>query len=169
MLKEQTIGVIGGGSWATAIAKILTQNVDHIWWWMRNQDSATYFRKYQRNPKYLPSIKFEKDKITVSTDLEKVIDHCDVLFMVHPSAFLDDIFEGTKVPGIEKKMIISAIKGIIPEYNAIPARYFHKSFGIPYGNIAVIGGPCHAEEVAMEKLSYLTIACQDKNNFGAIS
>ncbi len=162
MIKDKTIGVIGGGSWATAIAKILTQNVDHIWWWMRNSDSATYFRKYQRNPKYLPSIKFEKDKITVSTDLEKVMSHCDVLFMVHPSAFLDDIFEGLKVEDMNKKMIVSAIKGIIPEYNSIPARYFHKSFGIPYDNIAVIGGPCHAEEVAMEKLSYLTVACQDE-------
>ncbi|HAS35695.1 MAG TPA: glycerol-3-phosphate dehydrogenase [Flavobacteriales bacterium] len=169
MFEDSKIGVIGGGSWATAIAKILTQNVDHIYWWMRNHDSATYFRKFQRNPKYLPSIRFDKEKITVSTDLEKVINKCDVLFMVHPSAFLYDIFEGVQMDNMDKKMIISAIKGIVPEYNAIPARFFHKSFGIPYENIAVIGGPCHAEEVAMEKLSYLTVACQDEEKGAAIA
>ncbi len=169
MADQPIIGIVGGGSWATAIAKILTQNVDHVYWWMRNSDSATYFRKYQRNPKYLPSIKFDKEKATVMTNLEKVIEKCDVLFMVQPSAFLYDIFEGLKIEGMEKKMIVSAIKGIIPEYNAIPARYFHKSFDVPYSNIAVIGGPCHAEEVAMEKLSYLTIGCQDEGKAAMIS
>lgn len=103
------------------------------------------------------------------TNLEKVIQNSDVLFMVQPSAFLYDIFEGINLDGLEDKMVVSAIKGIIPEYNAIPARYFHKSFGVPYSSIAVIGGPCHAEEVAMEKLSYLTIGCQDEDKAEMIS
>jgi glycerol-3-phosphate dehydrogenase (NAD(P)+) len=64
---------------------------------------------------------------------------------------------------LENKIIFSALKGIIPEYNAIPARYIHKTFGTPYDKIGIICGPCHAEEVAMERLSYLTVACPDED------
>lgn len=155
------IGVIGGGSWATAIVKLLCNNTNRVHWWMANEDSAKHIRTYGRNPKYLSSVIFDNNIIEISTDLKEIMETNDLLFMLHPSAFLYKLFENFEAKGLEDKIIFSSIKGIVPEYNAIPARYFHKTFKTPYNNIGIISGPCHAEEVAMEKLSYLTIACQD--------
>lgn len=161
--KPKNIAVIGGGSWATAIVKMLCNNIEgKVYWWMRNADKANYINKYHHNPRYLSSIQFEKDKIEVSTNLEEVLDSSDWIVMGTPAAFLADVFEGKGSLGLENKVIFSAIKGIVPEYHAIPARYFHKEFGTPYENIGIICGPCHAEEVALERLSYLTFACQDE-------
>jgi glycerol-3-phosphate dehydrogenase (NAD(P)+) len=159
----KNVAVIGGGSWATAIVKMLCNNIEgKVFWWMRNPDKANYINKYHHNPRYLSSIQFEKDKIAVSNDLEEVLDSSDTIVMCTPAAFLSDVFEGKGSLGLENKVIFSAIKGIVPEYHAIPARYFHKQFGTPYENIGIICGPCHAEEVALERLSYLTFACQDE-------
>lgn len=160
--EDLKIGVIGGGSWATAIVKLLCNNTDRVHWWMRNVQSAEHIRKFCHNPRYLPSVAFDPQKINVSTDLEEVMHENDILFMLHPSAFLYDLFKDFPPEGIENKIIFSSIKGIVPEYSAIPARFFHKTFRTPYENIGIISGPCHAEEVAMEKLSYLTVACQDE-------
>ena len=100
------------------------------------------------------------DKINVTTDLRQVVDACDVLIIATPSAFLNDVFKDFDKTGMEKKIIFSAVKGIIPEYHAIPAKFIHKQFRTPYSQIGIICGPCHAEEVALERLSYLTIACE---------
>lgn len=161
MATKRRVGVIGGGSWATALVKILSENLDEINWWMRNSQSVEYFNKFHRNPNYLTSILFTGDKIKVSDDLKAVIDQSDILIMATPSAFVNDVFENFPKEGMEKKTIISAIKGVIPEYHAIPAKYFHKQFRTPYDQIGIICGPCHAEEVAMERLSYLTIGCSN--------
>ena len=158
---KKNIGVIGGGSWATAIVKMLCENVNSINWWMRNEDSIKHISAFGNNPKYLQSVSFDLNRIELSSDLEKVINSSEIIVMATPSAFLYQMFDGKEFPGIENKIIISAIKGIVPEYHAIPARFFHKQFGVPYDKIAIIAGPCHAEEVALERLSYLTLACQN--------
>ena len=157
------IGVIGGGSWPTALVKILGNNLPHINWWMRNEKAAEHFNKFYHNPNYLSSIQFEANKVSVSTNLQYVINESDILVMGIPAAFLVDVFNTHKTSGIGDKILFSAIKGMVPEYHSIPARFFHKQFGIPYDKIGIISGPCHAEEVALEKLSYLTVACQKIN------
>lgn len=155
------IGVIGGGSWATALVKILTENVDGLNWWMKNENSVEHFKNYHHNPNYLSSVLFVGDKINVSSNLKTVIDNSDILIMATPSAFLYDVFENYPKEGMDKKIIFTAVKGVVPEYHAIPVKFFHKQFRTPYSQIGIICGPCHAEEVAMERLSYLTVACED--------
>ena len=161
MGSEKRVAVIGGGSWATALVKILCNNVSKLNWYMRNELAVEHIHKFRRNPNYLQSVEFELDKIEVSTDLEKVIETADVIIIATPSAFLVKLFEDFPLELIKDKVLFSAVKGIIPEYSAIPARFIHKTFGTPYDEIGIICGPCHAEEVALERLSYLTIACQD--------
>lgn len=161
MGSEKRVAVIGGGSWATALVKILCNNVSKLNWYMRNELAVEHIHKFRRNPNYLQSVEFELDKIEVSTDLEKVIETADVIIIATPSAFLVKLFEDFPLELIKYKVLFSAVKGIIPEYSAIPARFIHKTFGTPYDEIGIICGPCHAEEVALERLSYLTIACQD--------
>lgn len=154
------VGIIGGGSWATALAKILSENVESFHWWMRNEGAVEHFNQYHRNPNYLSSVHFVGDKVNVTTDLKKVVDACEVLIIATPSAFLNDVFKDFDKSSLEHKTIFSAVKGIVPEYHAIPAKFIHKQFRTPYSNIGIICGPCHAEEVALERLSYLTIACE---------
>jgi glycerol-3-phosphate dehydrogenase (NAD(P)+) len=161
MSEEKKIAVIGGGSWATAIVKILSNNVRSVNWYMRNEGAVGHILKYRHNPNYLQSVEFDLNKINVSTDLIEIIDPADIVIIATPSAFLVKLFENFPTDLLKDKIVYSAVKGIIPEYNAIPARFIHKTFGTPYDNIGIICGPCHAEEVALERLSYLTVACQD--------
>lgn len=159
----EKFAVIGSGSWATAIVKILCNNVNKVNWYVRNLESAEYIKKYRHNPRYLQSVEFNLDKINVITDLQSAINSSEILVIATPSAFLNDLFKDIPRELFEGKVIFSAVKGIIPEYNSIPARFIHKTFGTPYDEIGIISGPCHAEEVALERLSYLTIACQDED------
>jgi glycerol-3-phosphate dehydrogenase (NAD(P)+) len=162
MSKQPNITVIGGGSWATALMKMLTENLDQVTWWMRSESKLVYIREFGRNPRYLPSVKFDVEKLDLTNDLEYAMRRADIIIMATPSAFVYDLFKDFDCTGYEDKIIVSAIKGIIAAYHSIPARYFHKQFNVPYDSIAMISGPCHAEEVAMERLSYLTIACTDQ-------
>lgn len=168
-MEKKEISVIGGGSWATAIVKMLCNHADQVHWWMRDPDKANYLNKYLHNPRYLSSVQFERDKISVSTDLDAVIGASDTVVIATPSAFLMDVFGDRKNEDLEDKTIFSAVKGIVPEVHQIPARFFHKQFGTPYEQIGIISGPCHAEEVALERLSYLTIACQDESRAQALA
>lgn len=161
MEKQRKIAVIGGGSWATALVKILCNNVPQVNWWMRNQTAVDHILNFRHNPNYLQSVEFDLDKVKVSTDLVATIEEVDIVIIATPSAFLTKMFEGFPTEIMANKIVFSAVKGIIPEYNAIPARFIHKTFGTKYKNIGIICGPCHAEEVALERLSYLTIASQD--------
>ena len=161
-MENQKIAVLGGGSWATAIVKILSENHSQVNWWMRDEESIQHIKKFDNNPKYLPSIQFDTKKLNLKTDLQQIVSESDILIVAVPSAFIAKAFDDVKIKGIENKIIISAIKGVIPEYNQIPAEYFHLNFNVPYNKIGMIAGPCHAEEVAMERLSYLTIACQNQ-------
>jgi glycerol-3-phosphate dehydrogenase (NAD(P)+) len=154
---------LGGGSWATAIVKMLSESNESVLWWMRNEAAAEHIIEYGHNPNYLQSVEIRPEVVFVTTDLEEVVEECDVLVIAIPAAFLDNAFENPP-EGLKDKIIFSAIKGIVPEYGSIPARFFHKRFGTPYDRIGIIGGPCHAEEVALEKLSYLTLACPNLDN-----
>lgn len=157
------IAVLGGGSWATAIVKMLCNNCDEVTWWMRNQEALDHLKKFNHNPNYLPSVQFDLNKLDLTTDLVGAVAKVDYVVIATPSAFLVDMFKDFPGDVIKDKVVFSAVKGIIPEYHAIPARFIHKQFGVPYENIGIISGPCHAEEVAQEKLSYLTLACQTEN------
>ena len=156
------VGILGSGSWATAIAKMLCQNVDTLHWWVRSEDTAEELMKYGHNPRYIQSISFAQHKLDVTTDMQKVVDACDVLVVAIPSLYLHEVFQNSAIKGLETKVVFSAVKGMVAEYDSIPARYLHKAFDIPYENIGMICGPCHAEEVAREKLSYLTVACPNE-------
>lgn len=158
------IGVIGGGSWATAIVKILSNHLPTVNWWLRNADDIEHLRKFHHNPKYLTSVEFQPEKISLFHSLEEMVRNSDVLILAVPSAFCHTLLK-TLPPGIfSGKTVFSAVKGIIPEYNLIVGEYLHQQCEVPYSNIGVITGPCHAEEVAMEKLSYLTLACNQISN-----
>jgi len=161
MDNKPRIGVLGGGSWATALVKLLSNHVPNVNWWMRNKEAIDHIRNFGHNPHYIQSIEFDASKLTLTDDLQHVIDQSDYLVVAIPSAFLHKTIEEYKPQGLPDKVLFSAIKGIINEFDAIPARYFHKQLNVPYDQIGLICGPCHAEEVALEKLSYLTIGCSD--------
>ncbi|MCZ4407764.1 NAD(P)H-dependent glycerol-3-phosphate dehydrogenase [Cryomorphaceae bacterium 1068] len=164
MAIEKRIGVIGGGSWATALAKVLSEKNSHLNWWMRNQEAVNHIKQFNHNPNYLRAVQFDVEKLHLSTDVKEIVHKSDVIIVAVPSAFVHDSLKDLDEDDFNGKVIFSAIKGIIPEIESIPARYFNKQFGVPYDNIGVICGPCHAEEVAMERLSYLTLACMDEGN-----
>jgi glycerol-3-phosphate dehydrogenase (NAD(P)+) len=158
------IAVIGGGSWATAIVKMLTNNAPEIHWWIRNSATVEHIKKYKHNPNYLTSVEFDTNKLLLSSDIKTVVSKADILIMAVPSAFLKDALNGLTKQDFKDKQIFSAIKGIVPDELLIVGEFFNSIYEIPMQNIGVITGPCHAEEVAMEKLSYLTIASQNKEN-----
>ena len=152
--------VIGGGSWATAIAKMLCVNLSEISWYMRNEAAIEHIQKYKHNPNYLSSVEFDTNKLKLTNDINEAVEYADYLIFAIPSAFLNDELQKLTV-SLEDKIIFSAIKGIVPETSLIVGEHFHIQYDIPYYNIGVITGPCHAEEVDLERLSYLTIACGD--------
>jgi len=163
------VAIIGGGSWASALTKIISSNGYAVQWWMRNEKAVEHIRKFKHHPNYLQSVEYDLSNITLSTDLVNSIHSCEIIIIVVPAAYMNSTFNGLTKEHFEGKTIFSAVKGIVPEFNAIPARYLHKSFNIPYENIGIICGPCHAEEVAMERLSYLTIACLDNAKSHAVA
>lgn len=160
MFTEPKIAIVGSGSWATALAKILLNNVDRIGWYFRSADNIEQFKRFKHNPSYLRGVEFDISRIDFYSDINEVFEKSDLLVISIPSAFLNCSLSELTVD-ISKKYIVSAIKGIVPEGNQIVGKYLHEKFKLPYERIGVIAGPCHAEEVALERLSYLTIACPD--------
>jgi glycerol-3-phosphate dehydrogenase (NAD(P)+) len=161
METPQKIAVIGGGSWATALVKILCNNCKQVHWWMRSEEAIAHIQQFGHNPKYLQSVAFDTQQLVLSSDLKSTLNAVDWVIIATPAAFLEEAFAGIGASEFANKVVFSAVKGIVPAYNAIPARFIHKSFGVPYDQIGIISGPCHAEEVAMERLSYLTLACSN--------
>ena len=157
-LTNSTVAIMGGGSWATAIAKVLLSNVESINWYIRRDDRIEDFKRLGHNPAYLSSVKFDTNRINFSSDINKIVRESDILVFVTPSPYLKNHLKKLKTP-LEDKFIVNAIKGIVPDENLIISEYFHKAYKVPYENIAAIAGPCHAEEVALERLSYLTVGC----------
>lgn len=161
--KELRVALLGSGSWATAVAKVLLENVEQINWFIRDDDTIEQFRQYRHNPGYMRGVIFDIDRIRLSSDINQVVRDSDILVVVIPSAYLLDYISGL-TEDIADKLIISGIKGLVPDNNMVIAEYFHTRFKVPYGSVGIIAGPSHAEEVALERLSYLTLACQDEKN-----
>lgn len=161
MNSKNKIAVFGGGSWATAIVKMLSENLDHVGWYMRSTYAIEHIKLNNHNPNYLSSAELHPEKLSLSNDINEMIAYADYLIFAIPSAFLKTELDKITVP-LDGKIIFSAIKGIVPETGLIVGEHFHEFLKVPFENIGVITGPCHAEEVAMERLSYLTIACQDE-------
>ena len=158
-----SVCVLGGGSWATALVKILSNHAGHVHWWLRNEESVDFIRQYRHNPNYLSDVDIDLQKVTPTVDLNQAIASSPVVVLAIPAAFLKTALSGISVQDFTGKSVFSAIKGIVPEHNMIVGDYMHHAFEIPFERIGVISGPCHAEEVAMEKLSYLTVACPDSS------
>lgn len=162
------IAVIGGGSWATALVKIFTESNDYVGWWMRDEANVMHIKKYHNNNKYLSSVELQTEKIDISTDINQIVKQAEILVFAIPSAFLKSSLSGLTID-ISAKKVFSAIKGIVPDENLIVGEFFHQKYGVPITSIGVITGPCHAEEVALERLSYLTVATQDKEQAAALA
>ena len=160
--------VFGGGSWATAIVKMLCENLEHVGWYMRNVDAIKHIKKEQHNPNYLSAVEFNTDKLKLSNDINEMVAYADYLIFVIPSAFIHQELEKLKT-SLDGKVIISAIKGIVPESSLIVGEHFNTYFNVAFDDIGVISGPCHAEEVALERLSYLTIACADDTKASVVA
>lgn len=160
MFNVGKVAIIGGGSWATAIAKIVVTHTHHIGWYMRREDRIEDFRRLGHNPAYLASARFDVDEIFFSSDINRIVQAYDTLVYVTPSPYLKNHLKKLKT-GLREKFVVTAIKGVVPEENLVCSEYFHQVFDVPYENLACIGGPSHAEEVALERLSYLTVGCKD--------
>ncbi|WP_225871364.1 NAD(P)H-dependent glycerol-3-phosphate dehydrogenase [Pedobacter cryotolerans] len=157
------IAMIGGGSWATAIIKMLTDNLTEkeIFWWMRNEEAIDHIKAFKHNPNYLSSVEIKVPANHISSNIAEIVKQAEYIVLNVPAAFLKNTLKDINADDLKGKKIISAIKGIVPEENLIIGEYINQKFNIPLSDILVISGPCHAEEVALEKLSYLTIACMD--------
>jgi len=160
-IKTDKVAVIGSGSWATALSKMLLENVGEINWFFRKTTTIEQFKKLEHNPRYLLSVEFDTSRINFYSNINNIIDNSDILVLAVPSAFLPVILGEIKTD-MSNKYILSGIKGIVSEENLLVVEYLNKYFNVPSELIGIITGPCHAEEVALEKLSYLTIAGMDE-------
>ncbi len=156
-----SVSVVGGGSWATALVKILSNNAGQIHWWIRNPESVDFIRQYRHNPSYLSDVEIDLSRVVPNANLVETLAASDYIVLAVPAAFLKTALSGITADALKGKKVFSAIKGIVPEHNKIVGDFLHSEYNVPLENLGVITGPCHAEEVAMEKLSYLTVACQD--------
>ena len=155
--------MVGGGSWATAMVKMLTDNLakKEVYWWMRSTDAIRHIKRFQHNPNYISSVEIKIKEENLSDNVALVISNAEYIVLNVPAAFLKESLFGIEPKDLKGKKIISAIKGIVPGDNLIIGEFLHNVYQVAYEDILVVSGPCHAEEVALEKLSYLTIACID--------
>lgn len=163
-----TIGVMGGGSWATALAKLLLANCETIHWYMRRDDRIEEFIRLGYNPAYLTDVQFDVNRIYFSSDINFVCNECDTLLLAMPSPYFKDHTAKINVD-LSRKAFVSAIKGIVPGENMTITDYMRATYGVADENLLVISGPCHAEEVALSRPSYLTIGCSDTGRAAAFA
>lgn len=152
------IAVIGGGSWATALVKILSENQVKIKWWIRRKSDVEFIRKYNHNPSYLTDVAINPRKVKTYSKMSDTLHGVEFIILAVPAAFIPATLKDLNKKHFEGKKIVSAIKGMIPEENLLVTDWIEREFNLPIGQTCVIAGPCHAEEVALEKQSYLTIA-----------
>lgn len=158
------VAVIGSGSWATALVKLLTENNVRVNWWVRKEDSRRYIKKYLFNPSYLQSVKLNLRKISLFAEVKEAIRDAEFVIIATPSSFVEASLAEVSPTMFKEKIVFSAVKGFISQTNKIPAKFINQNLNLDYENIGIICGPCHAEEVAMERLSYLTIGCSNETN-----
>ena len=161
MEKRYKVAVLGSGSWATALVKIMLNNLEKIKWFIRNAETIDFIKKHHHNPSYLSSVEIIPENIDFYHNIGEIIHDSDILIFAIPSPYLREFLEGGNF-SLENKIIVSAIKGIIPVLNLTVAEFFNQVYKVPCKNIGVISGPCHAEEIALERLSYLTVASTTK-------
>ena len=166
--KNLNFGIIGSGSWGTAIIKIISENINSINWYVRKKENVEFIKKNKHNKNYLSSVNLNTKKLNISSDINEVCKNSDVLIFAVPSKYIQSELKKIEID-FSKKIIISAIKGIVPESNFLFSEHLEKNYKISSNNVAVISGPCHAEEVGMEKLSYLTMASSNVKLFKNIS
>ena len=159
---SSNIAVIGAGSWGTALVKLLTTTQDTVGWWVRKPATIEHIRQYGHNPDYTSAAQFDVERLAMDSDIHAVVKNADVIVLAVPSAFLKGALDQLEKSELHGKTIYSAVKGIVPETNQIVGEYLFQHWSIAENDFGVICGPCHAEEVAMERLSYLTIASQDQ-------
>jgi glycerol-3-phosphate dehydrogenase (NAD(P)+) len=164
-----TFGIIGSGSWATALTKILTDKQHAVNWWIRNEASIQYIRQRRHNPSYLSSVEFDVSLLSMSSDIRQVIQDSDILVVAIPSAFIVPAMGHLTPEDWKGKKVVSAVKGLLPDQNILLNYYLWQQFNIPLENYFAVLGPCHAEEVAEEKLSYLTFSGTDIATASAIA
>lgn len=162
------IAVLGGGSWATALVKIVSENKRKVGWYIRNPINVDFLKKHHHNPNYLSAARLQTKRLEISSDLNEVVSQADVLVIAIPSAFLSQEL-GKLSESLDDKIIFSAVKGVVPESMLIVCEHLNTKFNVPMEKIGVISGPSHAEEIAMERLSYLTVACMNKKLAKAIA
>ncbi len=160
-MKNKSFGVIGAGSWGTALVKMFSENLDKINWYIRNIEIIEGINKSKRNLKYLRHVQLKNKKLNISNDLKKIIEASEILIIAIPSPYIDSTFQNHKKL-LKNKIIISASKGVIPKSQLVISQHLHINYDIKKTNLGIISGPCHAEEVALEKLSYLTIGVKRK-------
>ena len=153
---NKNIGVLGAGSWGTALVKMLSENCDKILWYSRNDIQIKEIIKTKKNPKYLKDLEIDTDKMSISSDLNFIIDNSDILIIAIPSPYIEKSLNEHKT-ALANKIIFSGSKGVIPESHLVITEHLHKKYNIPYKNLGILSGPTHAEEIAKGKLSYLTV------------
>lgn len=163
------IGILGSGSWATAIAKIITDAGNPLQWWIRNAETITYMQQRRHNPHYLSAAYFDTKLLSLSHNIHFTIENSDVLILAVPSAYINDALSTLNTDVLKGKKIISAVKGILPQKNQLVNEYLEEKFKLPFSDYFTVLGPCHAEEVASEKLSYLTFSGGDMQQCEAIA
>jgi glycerol-3-phosphate dehydrogenase (NAD(P)+) len=161
MSEQRKVAILGSGSWATALAKLLLNNQTHINWFIRSEEDIEYFLKFRHNPKYISDIQFDTDRIRFYHSITEAIEASDILIFAIPAPFLKETLAGFH-GNFGDRLIVSAIKGIVPSENLTVAEFFNRTYKVPFKYISIISGPCHAEEIALERLSYLTIASATK-------
>lgn len=162
------VGVVGSGSFATAVVKMLTENCPKIHWCVRDDFTKGTLERRRHNPTYIPAVLFDTEQLVITTNINELVQACEVIFLVTPSIYLAETLAPLNL-SLEGKFFVSGIKGIVPEHHDIVAHFIRDQYGVCLENQAVISGPCHAEEVAMEKLSYLTVSAMDEKKLEKVA
>ena len=168
-MEQKRIGIIGSGSWATAIAKIVTENGHHINWCLRQQSNIDYFEKRKHNPQYLRNAYFDLQKISFSTDVKMVVAASDIIIIAVPSIHIETTLASLEAEDLKNKCIVSAVKGVLPVHNILLNEWLEQKFNLPLSAYYTLLGPSHAEEVAAEQLSYLTFSGLDESTTTTIA
>lgn len=154
------VGVIGSGSWATAFVKMLLEDCGHVHWYIRNAEKRDFVREQGHNPSYLRGVEFDGRRLILDDDINGLVSACEVIFLVVPSAFVPVWLEPLEHTAFGDRFVVVSVKGIVPGEYITCSEYLKRHYGLSYSQMGVVSGPCHAEEVAQERLSYLTVACK---------